>query len=49
MKFSILINTIAVAATFAATSVMADGHLSLEGKRIGVAVVGTQHFWDREA
>lgn len=22
---------------------------SLEGKRIGVAVVGTQHFWDREA
>jgi len=49
MKFSILINTIAVAATFAATSVTADGHLSLEGKRIGVAVVGTQHFWDREA
>ena len=49
MKFSILINTIAVAATFGATSVMADGHLSLEGKRIGVAVVGTQHFWDREA
>ena len=49
MKFSILINTIAVAATFAATSVMADGNLSLEGKRIGVAVVGTQHFWDREA
>ena len=49
MKFSILINTIAFAATFAATSVMADGHLSLEGKRIGVAVVGTQHFWDREA
>ena len=26
-----------------------DGDLSLEGKRIGVAVVGTQHFWDREA
>jgi len=23
--------------------------LSLEGKKIGVAVVGTQHFWDREA
>ncbi len=23
--------------------------LSLKGKRIGVAVVGTQHFWDREA
>lgn len=27
----------------------ADAHLSLEGKTIGVAVVGTQHFWDREA
>ena len=23
--------------------------LSLQGKTIGVAVVGTQHFWDREA
>lgn len=23
--------------------------LSLDGKTIGVAVVGTQHFWDREA
>lgn len=23
--------------------------LTLEGKKIGVAVVGTQHFWDREA
>ena len=49
MKFSSLITTIAVAAAFAANSVMADGHLSLNGKRIGVAVVGTQHFWDREA
>ena len=49
MKFSSLITTIAVAAAFAANSVMADGHLSLIGKRIGVAVVGTQHFWDREA
>jgi len=27
----------------------ADGHLSLAGKRIGIAVVGVQHFWDREA
>ena len=27
----------------------AENHLSLEGKTIGVAVVGTQHFWDREA
>lgn len=32
-----------------ATPAFADGHLSLEGKTIGVAVVGTQHFWDREA
>lgn len=37
------------AATLLATSAMADGHLSLKGKKIGVAVVGTQHFWDREA
>jgi ribose transport system substrate-binding protein len=27
----------------------ADDHLTLEGMTIGVAVVGTQHFWDREA
>lgn len=26
-----------------------EGGLSLSGKVIGVAVVGTQHFWDREA
>ncbi|WOI56288.1 sugar ABC transporter substrate-binding protein [Palleronia sp. LCG004] len=26
-----------------------DAELSLDGKRIGIAVVGTQHFWDREA
>lgn len=31
------------------SSAMADGHLTLAGKKIGVAVVGTQHFWDREA
>ena len=30
------------------TSSYAAG-LSLKGKKIGVAVVGTQHFWDREA
>ncbi|MBU2532073.1 MAG: sugar ABC transporter substrate-binding protein [Alphaproteobacteria bacterium] len=29
-------------------AVQAD-ELSLAGKRIGIAVVGTQHFWDREA
>ncbi len=34
------------AMTFAA---QAADDLSLAGKRIGVAVVGTQHFWDREA
>ncbi|MEM7443894.1 MAG: sugar ABC transporter substrate-binding protein [Pseudomonadota bacterium] len=32
----------------AQTSVAQDGP-SLDGLRIGVAVVGTQHFWDREA
>ncbi|HHG90704.1 MAG TPA: sugar ABC transporter substrate-binding protein [Devosia sp.] len=32
-----------------AGSAFAGEHLSLSGKRIGVAVVGTQHFWDREA
>ena len=41
---------IGVLATVAMTSAAyADDHLSLAGKRIGVAVVGTQHFWDREA
>ena len=30
-------------------SAFAGEHLSLQGKRIGIAVVGTQHFWDREA
>lgn len=32
-----------------ATTSFADGHLSLDGKTVGIAVVGTQHFWDREA
>ena len=27
----------------------ANGELSLAGKVVGIAVVGTQHFWDREA
>ncbi len=31
------------------TGAAGDGELSLEGKTVGVAVVGTQHFWDREA
>ncbi|WP_299151755.1 sugar ABC transporter substrate-binding protein [uncultured Tateyamaria sp.] len=37
-----------VVVSFAAPA-WADEHVSLEGKTIGVAVVGTQHFWDREA
>lgn len=37
------------AAMLTVEPVLADGHLSLDGRRIGVAVVGTQHFWDREA
>ncbi|WP_299547368.1 sugar ABC transporter substrate-binding protein [uncultured Tateyamaria sp.] len=32
-----------------ASPALADDDLSLDGKTIGVAVVGTQHFWDREA
>ena len=39
----------AAAAMLTVEPVLADGHLSLDGRRIGVAVVGTQHFWDREA
>ncbi|MDR2566860.1 MAG: substrate-binding domain-containing protein [Bifidobacteriaceae bacterium] len=31
------------------TQPSAEAGLSLEGKTIGVAVVGTQHFWDQEA
>lgn len=38
------------AATVVVSSASADdAALTLKGKRIGVAVVGTQHFWDREA
>ena len=40
---------LALAGLALATPAIADGHLSLAGKSIGVAVVGTQHFWDREA
>lgn len=41
---------ILAATTLIATPVLAaDGDLSLDGKTIGIAVVGTQHFWDREA
>lgn len=44
---SVVVGLVTVVAS--ATCALADGHLSLDGKRIGVAVVGTQHFWDREA
>jgi len=41
---------VATALTTAGGAAMAgDAALSLKGKKIGVAVVGTQHFWDREA
>jgi ribose transport system substrate-binding protein len=34
---------------FASAASADDADLTLKGKKIGVAVVGTQHFWDREA
>lgn len=36
-------------ASFVLPGAAVAADLSLEGKKIGVAVVGTQHFWDREA
>lgn len=44
---TVAVSALALAAF--ATTATADEHLPLEGMRIGVAVVGTQHFWDREA
>lgn len=44
----LLAATSAIAALSMSTA-WAQDQLSLEGKTIGVAVVGTQHFWDREA
>lgn len=44
-----LLAAASVITTLVVTPALADGHLSLEGKTVGVAVVGTQHFWDREA
>jgi len=42
---------VAAAAVFglAFTAAAPAADLTLDGKKIGVAVVGTQHFWDREA
>ena len=48
MRFSFKVATVFASLALAAPT-FADGHLSLAGKKIGVAVVGTQHFWDREA
>ncbi|MBL4559183.1 MAG: sugar ABC transporter substrate-binding protein [Rhodobacteraceae bacterium] len=39
----------AAATLLVAAEAPAQEELSLEGRTIGVAVVGTQHFWDREA
>ncbi len=39
---------LAIVCVFGAATVQA-AELSLKGKTIGIAVVGTQHFWDREA
>ncbi|SCM76013.1 ABC transporter, substrate binding component [uncultured Pleomorphomonas sp.] len=44
-----LATAVAVTVMAAAGAASADEALSLKGKKIGVAVVGTQHFWDREA
>lgn len=44
---AVLAATMAVSMAVMSSSWAAD--LSLSGKKIGVAVVGTQHFWDREA
>jgi len=49
MGFNLHSIAVGTALTLAATSALADDSLSLKGKTIGVAVVGTQHFWDREA
>ena len=35
--------------SLASVNALAAEALSLQGKTIGIAVVGTQHFWDREA
>lgn len=46
-----LLKEVAAAAALgmAMTAAAQAEDLTLAGKRIGVAVVGTQHFWDREA
>ncbi len=48
MRYGNMFTGVVVSAMLAGGA-MADEQLSLEGLTIGVAVVGTQHFWDREA
>ena len=43
LPVAVALLSLASAATYAADAP------SLQGKTIGIAVVGTQHFWDREA
>ncbi|MDR3496484.1 MAG: sugar ABC transporter substrate-binding protein [Ancalomicrobiaceae bacterium] len=46
---AVLAAALGLVATTSISPSWSDEALSLKGKRIGVAVVGTQHFWDREA
>jgi ribose transport system substrate-binding protein len=46
-KVAVLAGVAVLAAVSAASA--DDANLTLKGKKVGVAVVGTQHFWDREA
>lgn len=50
-RFAAATKAVAFSSILAAAAPAAadDANLSLTGKKIGVAVVGTQHFWDREA
>lgn len=46
-KVAVLAGVAVLAAASAAWA--NDANLILKGKKVGIAVVGTQHFWDREA
>ena len=49
MKKTMKLMAVMAMSVSVASMAAADGHANLNGKTIGVAVVGTQHFWDREA
>lgn len=49
MSFKLDAIALGAAMALTMTPALADDSLTLKGKTIGVAVVGTQHFWDREA